>query len=251
MQQPDHTNTFHYQSALATYCRTGQLTEIPGINQENVSHYRRLVYNVVNDMLENAYPLTVELLSEKEWEKTVGDFFSQHACQSPQVWYMPKEFYDYLIETQHPILTKYPVLKDLLWFEWIEVELFMMEDRVADFTQQGDRYKNKLVLNPEFALLSFSYPVFNKSPLQITAADKGNYYAIAHRDREGEVKFNELSPALVRMIEYLASDSLTLPQLLGRFESEYQLTLSMADQKMVAGFIDRAFEQQLLLGFIN
>ncbi len=251
MQQPDTTTTFQHQSALAAYCRTGKMTHIPGVNRKNVSYYRRLVSNVVNDTLENAYPLTFELLSKKEWKNTVDDFLSKHPCHSPQVWYMPKEFYAYLIEKQHPILIKYPVLKDLLWFEWIEIELFMMEDRVVGYRQIGNSLEDKLVLNPELAMLLFRYPVHLKNPLQIIEKDKSDYYVVAHRDKEGEVKFNELSPAMFRVVEYLAGEALTLPQLLGRFESEYQLALSMADRDMVAGFIAKAIEQQLLLGFIN
>ena len=103
-------STYKHQSNLAAYCRTGKLPEIPGIISENVSQYRRLVYNVVDDMLQNAYPLTVDLFTKKEWDKTVNDFFTNHPCQSPQVWYMPKEFYNYLTEIKNPLLKKYPFL---------------------------------------------------------------------------------------------------------------------------------------------
>ena len=92
-----HDTTRRYQSALAGYCRSGQLEPIPGIHNEHISHYRRLVYNVVDDMLQNAYPLTHALLGAIEWKNLVNEFFTHHPCQSPQVWYMPKEFYQYLV----------------------------------------------------------------------------------------------------------------------------------------------------------
>ena len=63
--------TRQHQSNLALYCRSGKLTEIPGINKDNIIQYRRLVYNVVDDMLQNAYPLTYQTLTVKEWNNVV------------------------------------------------------------------------------------------------------------------------------------------------------------------------------------
>ncbi|HEY0611942.1 MAG TPA: DNA-binding domain-containing protein, partial [Chitinophaga sp.] len=108
-------DTRDYQSSLADYCRTGAYQAIPGVKTaQHVSQYRRLVYNVVDDMLQSAYPLTKGLLKEEEWDELVQEFFSRHACQSPQVWYMPKELYEYIVQQEaHPLLTKYPFLHDL------------------------------------------------------------------------------------------------------------------------------------------
>ena len=128
MLQPE---TFRYQSSLASYCRGGHSREIKGINQNNVKQYRRLVYNVVDDMLQSAFPITYDFVDEDEWNYLVNDFFSSHSCQSPQAWYMPKEFYGYLEKAENPIAKKYPFLLELLWFEWLEVELFMMANKTA------------------------------------------------------------------------------------------------------------------------
>ncbi len=244
-------STYKHQSNLAAYCRTGKLLEIPGIISENVSQYRRLVYNVVDDMLQNAYPLTVDLFTKKEWDKTVNDFFTNHPCQSPQVWYMPKEFYNYLTEIKNPLLKKYPFLAELLWFEWVEVELFMMQDKIAAATKSGDVLFSKLVLNPEHLLLSFQYPVHKKHPKKIKETDKGNYFIIAHRNDLGDVVFTDSSAALIRMIEYLAEAPLSLTKLFSSFEKEYNLTLTEADQKAIALFFENALQQQLIIGFKN
>lgn len=249
MLLPD--TTFTQQSKLAAYCRTGKWQSIPGINRDNVSHYRRLVYNIVDDMLQNAYPLTHELVSDKEWKKAVGDFLSHHPCQSPQVWYMPKEFYQYLSDAQHPLLTKYVFLKELLYFEWIEVELFMMEDKPADYDASGDVLFSRLVINPEHRLLSFQYPVHSKNASYLTLSDKGNYFVIAHRNREGEIIFTNSSAALIRMIEYLAETAMSVKELFTAFRKEYNLLLTEEDQKNIILFFENAFQQQLILGFKN
>src|SRR5690606_9540893 len=131
-----------------------------------------------------------------------NEFFCNHPCQNPQVWSMPKEFYEYLVKSRHSLLIKYPFLQDLLWFEWIELELFMMEDKKAEYTTNGDILFSRLVLNPEYQLLSFKYPVHHKNARYITITDQSDYFAAAHRNKEGSVVFTDLSPALVRIIEY-------------------------------------------------
>ncbi|MDE3234472.1 MAG: putative DNA-binding domain-containing protein [Bacteroidota bacterium] len=247
MQLSDTTAS--YQSKLATYCRTGKLESIPGIKMENVSHYRRLVMNVVDDMLQNAYPLTYALCNAKEWRTAVNDFFSNYSCQSPQVWYMPEEFYVFLVQTKHSLLNKYAFLEDLLLFEWTEVELFMMEDKLAIYSSKGDLCYSKLVINPEHQLLHFHYPVHKKKPQTIKEADKNHYYLIAHRNREGQVIFTDASPALVRITEYLSEANLSLPNLCLLFEKEYNIRLNQADQSSIYGFLQNALQSQLILGF--
>jgi hypothetical protein len=242
--------TYAYQSGLAAYCRTGSLPAIPGINANNIIQYRRLVYNVVADMLQNAYPLTYALLSSEEWGNVVNEFFINHPCQSPQVWYMPKEFHQYLSDARHPLLKKYPFLADLLWFEWVEVELFMMEDKTARAGNSGDVLFSKLVLNPEHQLLLFTYPVHEKNAKYITPADKGSYYVIAHRNKEGEIIFTSIAPALARMIEYLSAAPLSITNLFNMFQQEYQLSLTEGDQKAIIQFFTNAYQQQLIIGFL-
>lgn len=242
-------STFAHQSNLAAYCRTGKLPGIPGVIRENLPHYRRLVYNVVDDMLQNAYPLAHELLTAKEWKMAVNDFFTNHSCQSPQVWYMPKEFYQHLAGTKHPLLKKYPFLEELLWFEWVEVELFMMADKIVQADKTGDVLFSRLVLNPEHQLLSFNYPVQSKNAHFITLADKGTYFVIAHRNTEGEVIFTDSSPALLRMVEYLSERPLSIKELFNEFQQEYNMILSSEDQKAIIQFFENAYKQQLIIGF--
>ncbi len=242
-----HDTTRRYQSALAGYCRSGQLEPIPGIHNEHISHYRRLVYNVVDDMLQNAYPLTHALLSATEWKHLVNDFFTHHACQSPQVWYMPKEFYQYLVTIKHPFLEKYPFLEELLCFEWAEVELFMMEDRRGEPAATYSLETGKLVINPEHQLFSFQYPVHLKPARNITMTDKGNYFLAAHRDAAGTVIFTDLSPALAIMLSLLEEAPATIDKLLETLETTYGIVSSGSDKQAVHQFFKNALTQELII----
>lgn len=242
--------TSAHQSALASYCRTGKYKAIPGVIEENVVQYRRLVYNVVEDTLQSAYPLTYELLSAKEWKSLVNLFFTDHACSSPQVWYMPKELYEFVVETKHPLTKKYPFLPELLWFEWLEVELYMMEDKPVEFISQGDFIKDMLVLNPEHHLQHFTFPVHVKNAKFISLSDKGNYFLEMHRHPQtGSISFMDLSPAFVRMIELLDEQPLHMGEVLEKACNELQVEVTKPIVNATVAFLERALENKLILGY--
>lgn len=245
------TSTHQHQTDFAAYCRTGNLKSIPGIHKKNILQYRTLVLNVIDDTLQNAYPLTYDLLQEEEWKELVTDFFANHSCQSPQVWYMPKEMYEYVLNTGHPLLKKYFFLQELLWFEWIELEMFMMEDKYSRASQKGDILFSKLILNPEHQLLPLNYPIHKKNSRDITITDKGNYFVIVHRNAKGDVVFNDISPSLVRMVEYLVETPISLSKMFHLFQIEFGIELSETDQNNIVYFFENAFQQGLILGFEN
>jgi len=197
--------TFTQQHKLSDYCRTGKYRPIKGITPGRIHHYRHLVYNVIEDALQSAYPLTRQLLVDAEWGKMVDEFIRLHGCQSMQVWKMPSELYAYMKDHPHPIKEKYPQLIDLLYFEWEEVDLFMMEDRTpSPFSTEGDLLRDPLVLNPEYRILRLEYPVHLKLARDITSFDKGDYYVLLFRDgNSGKVNFLELSAFYTWLIEYL------------------------------------------------
>jgi hypothetical protein len=241
-------NTYKNQSALASYCRTGKLTPIQGINHDNITHYRRLVYNVVDDMLQSAYPLTYNLFTEREWEKTVDDFFANHPCQSPQVWYMPKEFYKYIIETKNPVTKKYPFLEELLLFEWTELELYMMEDLNGETANRGNIQFDSLLLNPEHKFLQFSYPVHKKAAKEIKESDRGNFFLVGYRHPgDYNVLFTELSPALAKMFGYIEKEPATLNGIIERFQKEFNMALNENDRQSILEFFENARSQRLII----
>jgi hypothetical protein len=241
--------TRQYQSELAGYCRTGILQQIPGIHTGNVVHYRKLVMNVVDDILQNAYPLTYDLLTRAEWNALVADFFAGHSCKSPQVWYMPKELIAYLVDTDHALLKQYPILHNLLHFEWMETAIFMMQDIPVPYTRNGDLLFSKLVLNPEHRLLVLDYPVHRKKPSAIRPEDLQPYYLAAHRDEEGQVVFTELSPPLVRVIEHLQERALSVKELYQLIEQDFSIQLAEADHMAIIQFIQQAYQEGLIKGF--
>lgn len=248
MQQ--YTKLFKHQSALAAYCRTGTFQPIPGVDPDRAFFYRQLVFNVIDDMVRGAYPLTYDLVSEQDWSAAVHDFFSNSPCMSPQVWSMPKEFQDYLLNTHHPLIRQYPVLNSLLPFEWLELELFMMEDLNLPENGQERLIDDQLVINPEHRFLHLLFPVHRKKAELIHPDEQGNYYLAAHRKPDdGNVIFTDLSPAMVRLLEYLSHQSMSFIQLICCFEEEFQMALRADEKENIKNFFEEAIKTQLILQF--
>jgi len=243
-------NTNDAQSALANYCRTGKLKHIPGVDKQRVHHYRRLVFNIIDDSLASAYPLMHNLLGKEEWYQLVNEFFSSHPCQSPQVWTMPRELYEYMISVKHPLLDKYPFLQDLIWMEWLEIEIYMMEDKQVDFQSREISKNGKLVINPEHRLILLNYPVHLKQASQIQKDDRGNYYLMMHRDPDsGKVQFTDLSPFYARMLEHLTEQSYGINELIEMAATDFGIPMEKTVYDNSMKFIKNAISNRLILGF--
>ncbi len=240
------TASYKHQSSLANYCRTGEYTPIPGVKDKNIGRYRQLIFNVVNGSLQSAYPLTYNLLDKDEWHDLAHTFFSSHRCQSPLVWEMPKELYEFVVEENYHLLKNYPFLSDLLLFEWKEVEVYMMEDiEPYPFTGEKDHHAG-LVLNPEIQVLSLEYPVHLKNATEITEADKGHYFVSLHREPEtGRVLFTNMQLAHVQVIERLAEKPVTFEELLNIF---LQYAAEDIARKALRDFVHASLSSKLILG---
>lgn len=246
MLQPD--NTYRQQQQLAEYCRTGKhkpVTDKP----ENTTHYRRLVYNVVDDILASAFPLTKNLLSETYWNRLVENFMENHPCKTAQVWKLSAEFYEFYIHNPIPFKNNHPFIKDLLLFEYKEIEVFMMEDIEADtFQTEGNIEMDILVPNPEIQILSLEYPVHTKKAKEITTADKSNYFVSLHRNNvTKEVAFNELSYPFVEILAMLHETEMTFKQAV-KVYSKYESNKAES-KKMTKSFLQFAITNNLILGF--
>lgn len=186
MKQSTLDIAFDQEKKFAGYCRTGNFVRLKKTTPNRLPHYRKLVFNVIDDTLQTAYPLTFGLLTKPEWKELVNDFFGTHNCQSYQVWKMPYELYQYVLNNRLSIKQKYPQLLNLLLFEWMEIEVFMMEDiETPSFKTSGQLITDDLILNPEHFLLATEYPVHYKKAKEISAADKSIYYILIFREQIG------------------------------------------------------------------
>lgn len=144
--------------------------------------YLKHVRRKISRNLEQAFPLTHHLLSHEQWDEMVDHFLADEPCSSPFFWQVPKFFVQFAKSKGYANRFNIPHLEDLLDFEWLEIEMFMMPN-------QSD----------ETRIVTYSYPVFEKKPIE-----KGVYHLYAFRHpKTKEVHFVRITPFYRRVIELL------------------------------------------------
>lgn len=247
MLQPE---TYRAQRNLAVYCRTGKLAAIPGINKTHARHYRRLVFNVIRETLENAFPLTARFLPAGEWEKLVESFFSHHPCHSAQVFRLPGEFCEYVKAQEKNLTKKYPFLNDLLYFEWIEIDLHLMPDlEYPACREKGDWLRDAVACNPECRLVSFQYPV-HLYPPELAKDRPGNYFLLLFREQEsGDIRFINISVLFAFIIEQVVQRGATLEKILDGAAETFKITDRELLTENTLSFLQELKKEQFILGF--
>lgn len=144
----------------------------------------------------------------------VYNFFSFHKCQNPQVWRMPEEFSQFCKTENYANKYNLPFLDDLLYFEWLEVELYMMEDiQYPHFTNSKLVLNKKIAINPEHKIIKLEYPVHLEKPVD-AANKKGDYFLLIYREKKsGRVQFINLSVLFAFLLENIVLKEKTLEEI--------------------------------------
>ncbi len=242
--------TIAIQEQLGEYCRTGEERELPGITPGRIHHYRRLISNVVHDTLRTAFPITVAALEESQWEELVQDFFSEGIPQTPQVWKLPFEFYEYHAGRETGKRLDLPFLDDLLYFEWMEIEIHTMPDRpYPDYVSKGDLFKDILVFNPEYEIVQLEYPI-HTHPVKEALQMKGDYFALLYRLPEsGHVQFLGLSALNVYIITRLQEENAPLNEIKNEFARVAGIESERYLDDALEKYLGDLLERNMILGF--
>ncbi len=247
------TETYQHQSKLAKYCRDGKPVEIPGTTEGRLPTYRRLVYNVVKDSLESAYPIAFSFFEEETWEEMVYQFFSEHACQTPQVWKLPFEFYEFAVEKDFAGKYQVSFLNDLLYCEWLEIEIYMMKDiPYPAHRKEGDWFNDQIILNPEHKLIRLKYPVHLKNPKDISEDQKGDYFLLLFREEDtGKVQFINLSVLFTFLIEKIIEADKKLEEIILDVIYFFGVNDEQLLRTKIIEFLNNLKEKGFVAGFKN
>lgn len=245
------TETYQYQNRLADYCRSGELNgTLPLSREEALPQYRRLVFNVVKNTLGQAFPITHKVLEKEQWDELLFRFFLEHDCQTPQVWKLPAELCSYVMENQISDALKLPWLDELLWFEWLEIEVHTMPDiDPGTITIKGNLYNDIPVVNREYRLEKLSYP-FHLFPVREAAEKQGEYFVLLYREPEsGKVQFMALAPIHAYFIDQLTAGEQTIPELIQDTAENIPDTSPESLLQQGMPFFEELLRNQVILGF--
>lgn len=249
MQRDAEQKTFAATAALAAFCR-GQDVEVPGARPERCDVYRSLIRNGIEDALRRAYPVLHSILRSRSgaplnpeaangWEALVDDFLLSAELPSPHLWQMPRSLIDHAHRRELGTLLGLPYLADLLLFEWIEIEVHMMEDVPTEglFCEQLTA-TSRLTLTAESRLVGLGYPVFRGAPEQ-WAAEQGSYFVIVFRHPQTlEVRFIEVGAPFLGCLQQLLEQPTSVAALTARLQAEVEASHQEAAAAAVAALVD-------------
>jgi len=249
MLRPETTKIQHI---FAEYCRTGDPVEIPGTVASRLHHYHRLVYNVVNNTMEQAFPITFKVMKKEEWDEMIDQFYRYHDCQTPKIWELPREFYQFIRDKNFAEKYNKPYLNDLLYFEWVEIEVHSMPDNNPENVAEiRDLLTDPLVINHESRIIRLEYPA-HKYPAEQTKDKKGNYFVLIFRVPEtGNVRFIDLSILHIVLLQQMETTQKPVVELFDDIAQHFNISADGTFRVNISKFLKDMILQQYILGYVR
>ncbi|MFT5336146.1 MAG: hypothetical protein ACI9YL_000138 [Luteibaculaceae bacterium] len=238
------------QQLFTQYCRTGQGDLPPGVREDRMHHYHRLISNIFGEILEDAFPVLMKKMSEQEWKNLCSTFVAEYPIQSYQSVRLPGEFVDFVQGLKSDFHTKYPFAKDLVRFEWIEMELyFRKNETIPEYSAVDEvEWDTQLVLNPYASLEQYAYPVFENLG-SLENAESGFYFVLSLRKiSDHQVHFIKLNPISAALIQQLQEAEMPV---LGDFIPSFAEVLHVPEKEIkmqLAPFLKQMIQTQFILG---
>lgn len=182
-----------------------QQKPLPKKDKNALRVYQELVFHRFYEVISNALPIFNELIETKRLEELIIAFI-HNGARTPLIWQMPNEFRKFV--KQHPeLFSDMPYINDLLWFEWIEIRLFMQD--YTHTSKQNFRFKKFYQLSKGARIKKLSYKVYEKE-----FTTQGDYFVLAYYDKKArQVFYREVSEFMYRYIKALktqnANDAVT------------------------------------------
>lgn len=123
--------------------------------------YRRLVLGSVFDVVEFVFEKTFSHLTDDETENRILDFLQERKPQSPHFWNIPKDFYEYMVESEGFVCQGRPFLSDLARFEYHRWRMYQGLNQNLSFESQENLALDQaqVQLNSDLGLHVFDYAV--------------------------------------------------------------------------------------------
>lgn len=168
-----------------------------GFENSPINVYQKLVFIRYEELIKNTFLEFCKHISEVELKESIK-LFMRETPTTEFVWKMANDFRKFVKKQKLFDDRKY--LYELLYFDWIEVEIYMYEYR--DFKAAKFSWKNSYKLNRSARLKMFKYDILNKN----FNTNKETPTLIYYDFENDEVKFREINPIIYLLLKELKKD---------------------------------------------
>lgn len=133
------------------------------INQDDmfgntpIEVYQELVYQRYYEVIKNNFPLFIKQIDKSLLEESIKAFMKD-TPMTPFIWQMPKDYIKFVKKNKY--FEKNDYLYEVLYFDWVEVEIYMKEYRLIKLKKIS--YNNKYKLAKSARIKRFEYDIINQ-----------------------------------------------------------------------------------------
>lgn len=211
------------QLTFSQYLRTPDESPLPdSMEVRRMEIYRDLIYNNIQSLVVNVFPVLRSLMNDQQWHYLVREFIKIHRCQTPYFLEISEEFLMFLLQKKD-LQEQFPFVCELAHYEWIELALDVSEAVLPAVKPLPENLMETVfVVSPLALALEYQYPVHKISPLYKPTINKPTQLLV-YRNRVDVVRFMVVNSLTLRLLNLIQTNSAScLGELLGVIERELQ-----------------------------
>ena len=207
-----------YQLEFTAHIRNPKSNKKPAqVDDARMAVYREIVFTNILNSVTICFPVCVQVLGERDWEKLVRQFFAKHQAQTPIFREIPQQFILFLNTVKNlPIY-----FEQLAQYEWVELAVNSQPTTPPKLSKTPDFLNEKPVLAPANKLLQYDYAV-HKISARHKPKTSAKTYLLVFRNLENKVKFIELNPVTFQLLKLIDENNITGKQALMRLAEDMQ-----------------------------
>jgi hypothetical protein len=199
--------------------------------------YQKLVYYRFEEIVKTTFIEFSKYISEDELEKSIYTFL-KNPPSTPFVWQIAND-YRKMVKKQK-LFHDRKYLYELLYFDWIEVEIYMKEHKKKKV--KAFSWDKSYELSPWSRTKKFKYDIINKD----YENERENFLIIYYDDNSDEVLFREVNQflyVLVQKINKKNTISKVLKQLCKQNDIDFKEAKKILEEPLKELLLNRAISR--------
>ena len=165
-----------------------------GFENTAINVYQKLILMRYLEVITNSFPLFVDQISKNELETSVKAFMKD-TPETPFVWQIPNDYRKFAKKKK--IFTANKHLYELMYYDWIEIEIYMKEYKFKK--QKKFSYKEKYSLSKSARIKRFDFDIINKD----YKTKRENFVIIYFDFETNDVLYREINQLIYLLLKRL------------------------------------------------
>lgn len=176
------------------------------LDNDKISLYHSLVKKNLDSVISPCFPVLKQIIPKEIWKRLISELLAQHQLNTPLFYKAPLFLVNLL--NNHP-LPNYPFAASLAHYEWIELELELLDVSCKQEKSTYDReiYCYPLKLSEHARLLRYDYDVHNICNEYIPTTKSCTYLIVYVL--HGEIQFTKISEINYQLLTYLFNEKVS------------------------------------------